>query len=287
MKSDSRYQRRARARLPARGPVPLSQRVCHAAGHRVHKLGGRHDGVDQSIRHADVTEWIGLDTSAGIPRGVHAAQFSKTACAFGGGSRRLRAIAGSKARPPRSPMGPRQAVAWPRGPSNIAPPGPKQGSRRATRQPPVAALARPGGPFPSSRRAAGRARSGEHASPSSFTPPWAISRRPSLRLRPKSSPSRAGRWTSPSAAISASGIVLGRLVAHEEAVEVLLGSRRRRGAVETLDDPPRQLPLRLVRRGRRRRLVPQHEPVVVLHQRRPGSRISLPNISSGGSVTPT
>ena len=81
MKSDSRYQRRARVRdYRPRAGSSVSESVVMRIGHRVHKLGGRHDGVDQSIRHADVTEWIGLKqpTNTNV-RGVHAAQFSKTA----------------------------------------------------------------------------------------------------------------------------------------------------------------------------------------------------------------
>ena len=135
-------------------------------------------------------------------------------------------------------------------------------------------MARRARPAPAARRRAARR-------------PAAISRRASERETPNAASSTAGRWTGPpSTATLTSGDLVGRLVLDEDAVEVRLGRRGGVRAVEALDDRARQRALGVARRGPAggaRSPSSSRYHVAIASS---GSRIVLPYISSGGSVTP-
>ena len=153
--------------------------------------------------------------------------------------------------------------------------------RSAAPAPPAGACGgacRPEAPAPSSSDAGRSSRPGSSTLPPIRTPPWSISRRASLRLRPNCSASSAGRWTDPFgplASTTASAIVVGHLPAHVQLVEALLRGGGRIGAVEALHEAPGELALGLGRVAAGVESAPQQQPVVLPH-RRVGDAHQLP-----------
>ena len=206
------------------------------------------------------TEWIGLKQSTDrMVRGVHAAQFSKTA----------------------APLR-RDSPPFTHGPAGACPRGTEEYSaaerrrlprrRRRQRRRAEAPLARPAGPGRRARPGARSRGSAASGSPSSLTPPCSSRRRASLRADPEGvghQHAAGGRARRPSPAYgprSTSSISSGACVLDEEAVEVLLG----RGAPR-----PSSWKRSTIRRpsarfasfgGPSRQLLAEQQPVVLGHR---------------------
>ena len=133
-----------------------------------------------------------------------------------------------------------------------------------------------------------RARRAAASSPSTLTPPWASRRRASERETPNASASAAGRCSRPVVGADARRPRRRRGCSWSMKTRsnAACGRGRRVGAVEALDD--RRAPARAWRRAAtcrpaaaRPRSSSNHVAIASS-----GRRIVLPNISSGGSVTP-